>query len=90
MVRSEPGTPIPVLGCQGSRCSRSGPPRARLLWVRLAKWVSMSCVDALRLCPGRGHWARLGIQGGHLASGSSTKSLVEALWLGRDRSPALQ
>lgn len=57
LVRPEPGTPIPVLGCQESRCSRSVPPRTRLLWVRLAKWVPMSCVDVLRLCPGRGHCA---------------------------------
>lgn len=90
LVRPEVGTPIPVLGCQGSRCSRSGPPRASLLWVRLAKRVPMSWVDVLRLCPRRGHWARLGTRGGHLVSGSSTKSLVVALWLGRDRSPALQ
>lgn len=81
LVRPEPGTPIPVLGCQGSRCYCSGPPRTRLLWVRLAKWVPMSCVDVLRL---------LGTQGRHLASGSSTKLLVVALWAGRDRSPALQ
>ena len=90
LVRPEAGTPIPVLGCQGSRRSCSGPPRASLLWVRLAKWVPMSWVDVLRLCPPRGHWVRLGTRGGHLVSGGSTKSLVVALWLGRDRSPALQ
>ena len=53
---TEPGTCIPLPGCQGSRCSRSGPHRARLLPVRLAEWVPRYWVDGLGLCLAGGWW----------------------------------
>lgn len=54
---------------------------------QVGAYVLGGCVEAV---PMKGAWVRLGTRGGHLVSGSSTKSLVVALWLGRDRSPALQ